>query len=210
MKRNRQVFITILSLLLLLVIHHVSADVVSAKYADGSYDVTYEVLRADNDSASIADGYFVKPATLIVEGSNSYIQLTVKSSDMVKSLTGPYGKANLVSENKSANTKVYKFQINDVTKPVEMGMHIVVDVEEIQYDTTHKARFVFNTDEVKEGTASAGKTGGADNGSPSTTEDNPKTGDETPIVLFAVLLLGSGLLIARHFIVNKQNKKGEV
>src|SRR5690625_1752556 len=58
---------------------------VFAEEEDGLYSIEYEVLKADSDSTSIGNDYFEKPATLIVEGGEKHIQLTVNHSDYVKS-----------------------------------------------------------------------------------------------------------------------------
>lgn len=65
------------------------AQKASAAIADGTYSVDYQVLQGNNNSASIANGYFVSPATLTVENGTQYIQLTMTDSHMVQSLAGP-------------------------------------------------------------------------------------------------------------------------
>src|SRR5690625_6054831 len=73
---------------------------VLAEEEDGLYSIEYEVLKADSDGTSIGNDYFDKPATLIVEGDEKHIQLTVNHSDYVKSLSGPHGEVSIISEDK--------------------------------------------------------------------------------------------------------------
>src|SRR5699024_3145707 len=88
-----------------------------AAYADGSYEISYEIKEAGNDNTSIEDGYFSKPATLTIEGGAQYIQLTLTSSDMIKSLSVEGTPVDVVSD--SGDTRVVKFKVNgDLTKPV--------------------------------------------------------------------------------------------
>src|SRR5690625_6579680 len=75
-----------------------TGSVFAAEEEDGLYSIEYEVLKADSDGTSIGNDYFDKPATLIVEGDEKHIQLTVNHSDYVKSLSGPHGEVSIRSE----------------------------------------------------------------------------------------------------------------
>lgn len=174
-------------------------DTASAAIADGTYQINYEMKEANSANTSIADGYFSKPATLTVENGVKHIQLTVTGSDMIKSLSAPSGPVSVVSE--SGDTRVVKFKVDgDLSQPVAMDMHIVVpDL----YDTTHTARAIFDVS----GLASASDDGEevaneGDNGEGATTSDdsekevdNPRTGDNSQIALYVMLLIGSAVAI---------------
>ncbi len=173
------------------------AGSVFAAIADGTYEVNYEMKESGNNNTSIADGYFSKPATLTVENGVQYIQLTVTGSDMIKSLSGPSGPVDVVSE--SGDTRTVKFRVDgDLSQPVSMGMHIVVpDL----YDTEHTARAVFDVG----GLPTAGEGGGSSEGETSNDTatpggeepvDNPPTGDSTPIGMYVALLVGSVAVFA--------------
>lgn len=206
MKNKMSSIMAIITCAFLLVFGTLSVDSVSAALADGTYSIeNYQVLKADSNAASIANGYFLKPAKLIVEDGTNYVQLTIKESNMVQSLTGPYGKAVVVSEDKAKQHITVKFKVEDISKAVTVGMHIIVDAEEIQYDTTHKARLVFDeptstgTTNTNTNTAPSNEPTNQDKETSGTVE-NPKTGDEMPIVLFSLLLIGSGMMVARKFV----------
>lgn len=115
---------------------------IHAEIKDGTYDVNYEMKEAGNDNTSIADGYFSKPATLTVDGGVQYIQLTITSSSMVKSLSAPSGPVDIVREDEGNETRTVKFREDgDLSEPVSMEMHVVVpDL----YDMEHTARAVFD------------------------------------------------------------------
>ncbi|HLR14757.1 MAG TPA: NEAT domain-containing protein [Bacillota bacterium] len=176
------------------------AGSVFAAYADGTYQISYEIKEAGNDNASIADGYFSKPATLTIQDGAQYIQLTLTNSDMIKSLSVEGTPVEVVSD--SGDTRVVKFKVSgDLTQPVNMEMHVVVpDL----YDTTHGARAVFDVSNVPAQEANGGggeatedssnETGTAD-GEP---VDNPPTGDETPIAMYIALLVGSIAVFALY------------
>ncbi|AOV06945.1 NEAT domain-containing protein [Sporosarcina ureilytica] len=171
------------------------ASPVSAQIADGTYKVNYEMKEAGNANTSIADGYFTKPATLTVENGVQYIQLTVTGSNYVKSLSTPAGPVSVVSENTANQTRTVKFRVNgDLSQPLNMDMHIVVPD---MYDMTHTARAVFNVSGLPQAGAATGATNGekssANNGAE--TVANPKTGDNTPIGMYALLMLGSAIAL---------------
>src|SRR5690625_3535596 len=123
----RHVLISFLSVIVLVfsltALPSVSA---AATFADGTYDISYEIKEAGNNNTSIADGYFVKPGKLIVENGKNYVQLKVTNSEWIKSLSGPYGAATNVSEDKANNTRVIKMQVGDLSQAVDLKMHIVV------------------------------------------------------------------------------------
>src|SRR5690625_6478854 len=136
---------------------------VFAEIADGSYQVNYEMKEKSSDSASIADGYFSKPATITGKDGVKNIQLTVTGADMIKKLVAPSGSVSVVSDN--GDTRTVKFRVDgDLSQPVPLEMDIVVpDL----YDTTHTARAVFDVSGLPE----AGAT-------PTTEDSEETTGNE--------------------------------
>src|SRR5690625_3817534 len=185
---------------------------VFAEEEDGLYSIEYEVLKADSDSTSIGNDYFEKPATLIVEGGEKHIQLTVNHSDYVKSLSGPQGEVGIVSEDKEKKERVVKFEVDELSKPIEMEMNISFEIENQDKDQTHKERIDFKTDSMKpverkakkadksEATDDKDDKNDKDNKKEvkeekEEQEENPPTSDNTPIALFAFLLIVSSLAL---------------
>lgn len=161
-----------------------------ANIADGTYQINYEMKESGSDNTSIADGYFMKPATLTVKDGVKHIQLTVTSSSMIKSLSAPSGPVNVVSEDEANETRTVKFQVGDLSQPVKMDMHIIVpDIPEMPggYDMEHAARAVFDVS----GLTAAGEEGATTSGDSGEEVVNPPTGDSTPIALYVTLLLSS-------------------
>lgn len=167
-----------------------TTNVVSAAtFENGTYNIPFELKEAGTNNASIADGYFSKPAKLIVENGVNYIQLTTTESDWIKSISGPHGSATVISE--SGNTRTVQFEAGNLSNPVNLKMHVVVpkEVAGMEYDNHHSVRAAFNTNGIP--TASTGqaevKEVNAENGSVT----NPKTGDSSSIGLYISLLLVS-------------------
>ena len=197
-----------LVMMLAAIIFTLVATPVSAQIADGTYQVPYEMKEKSSDNTSIADGYFVSPATLTVENGVQTVTLTVTGSNYIKSLSTPAGAVSVVSEDSTNETRTVSFRVDgDLSQALNMDMHIVVpDL----YDTVHTARAVFNVSGLPQAGAQAGTDAGetetATSGDKSdvTNEtatsggevvENPKTGEETPVVLYTVLLLVSGIAL---------------
>ncbi|MHA6252420.1 NEAT domain-containing protein [Oceanobacillus sp. CAU 1775] len=125
-----------------------TASPVFAKIADGTYDISYEMKEASSNNTSIADGYFTKPAKLIVENGVQTIQIHLTGSNYIKSLSAPSGPVTIISENAANKTRDVRFKVDgDLSKPLSMQMHIVVPADELPpngYDHVFTARAVFN------------------------------------------------------------------
>ncbi len=166
---------------------------VFAAYADGSYDVPVEIKEDGTNNTSIADGYFNSNAKLVVENGTNYIQLTVSSAEYVKSVSGPNGEAQVISE--SGNTKTLQLQVGDLSNPINLGMHIVVpeEVAGMEYDNNHSTQAIFDVSGVPAASTDGGETTEKTSSETGAGEavDNPPTGDSTPIAMYVALLVGS-------------------
>ena len=189
--------VMVLAALILILI----AAPVSAQIADGTYHVHYEMKEKSSDNTSIADGYFQSPATLTVENGVQTITLTVTGSNYIQSLNAPSGPVTVVSENEANETRTVKFRVDgDLSQPINMGMHIIVpDL----YDQTHTARMVINTSGLPEAgsntSTEANTSGEAVASGEGEVVENPKTGENSSIALYAALLVASiiGLVAIR-------------
>lgn len=133
---------------------------VAADLSDGTYVVEYEMLQADNDSVSIANDYFEKPATLTVDDEAQYIQFTVNRSDWVKVLEAADGESFVdvvvVSEDPENDQRVIAFKVDgDISEPVFMQMHIVIKDMEPAYDHKYTVRLNFDMETIQETDAPA-------------------------------------------------------
>lgn len=177
----------------------------AASFKNGTYDVSYEIKEAGGSSTSIADGYFLKPAKITIENGTYYAQFTVKNAEWIKSVSGPYGAATVVSTDKANDRKVLKLRVSDISSPVDLSMHIVVpeEVAGMEYDNNHKAKAVFNTSDIPTGSNDSSGTNDSTTNTSVTPEQNPKTGDEAPIIIFALLFVGAGLFLVRKVAFSK-------
>lgn len=158
-----------------------------AQIADGTYSVPYSIKEAGNNNVSIADGYFNKPAKLIVKNGEQHVQMTINQADYVKSLSN----SSVVSE--SGNTRVVQMKVNDLSQPVTLNMHVVVpeEVAGMPYDNHHKARAFFDVSGLDSSSGTSGNESESGVTATGDSVENPPTGDNTSIALYVTLLLAS-------------------
>ncbi|EJS78178.1 heme uptake protein IsdC [Bacillus cereus] len=208
----------------------------SAKLADGTYDINYVIQKAENESASMANDYFEKPAKLVVKNGEMRVQVPMNHSAWITEFKAPengnFVDAKVISKEESADKRTVEFKVDDLAKPLGVKIHVVVP--SANYDHHYTIRFAFDANV---------KAVGGDNGVVATTNnndqaktdpqvkeektkvenkeanketkketnesgnaektDNPKTGDEARIGLFAVLLLISGVFLIRKVKLSK-------
>ncbi|RVU61080.1 heme uptake protein IsdC [Bacillus thuringiensis] len=201
---------------------------VSAQLADGTYDINYVIQKAENDSASMANDYFSQPAKLVVKNGEMKVQVPMNHSAWITEFKAPengnFVDAKVVSKDEAADKRTVEFKIDDLSKPLGVKIHVVVP--SANYDHHYTIRFAFdanvkvvggdngaaattkNNDQTKTDTQvkeektkvenkETNKDTKNENGKAEKT-DNPKTGDEARIGLFAVLILISGVFLIRN------------
>ncbi|MEB9908464.1 heme uptake protein IsdC [Bacillus anthracis] len=195
---------------------------VSAQLADGTYNINYVIQKAENDSASMANDYFEKPAKLIVKNGEMRVQIPMNHSAWITEFKAPengnFVDAKVVSKDEAADKRTVEFKIDDLSKPLGVKIHVVVP--SANYDHHYTIRFAFDANvqavggenkattvtknndqtktdtQVKEEVKKEESKGTNESGKAEKT-DNPKTGDEARIGLFAVLILISGIFLIR-------------
>lgn len=222
-------FLVLTSVIVLLLPYSINADT-----EDGYYEIDYEVLNADNDSVSVANDYFDKPAVLIVDGDNRTVQLSINHSQWVVGLQAPkdddYVEVEVLSEDKEDEEdekRIVQFDVeddHDFSEPVEMKMHIVVDVLEEDYDHEYTARFDFDETSMKEvdaplfeveeeetneeNASEIEETDGEDSTTDSATDDDTadeeKSGVNAGTMIVIVLLVGIAIILIYSFAFKKK------
>ena len=189
----------------------------ASTYADGEYDLPFTVLKGDSDESSMTNDYLVSPAKLIVENGKNNVQLTLKNSSWWQDFTVASGSVSVISE--ANDIRVVQFEVGDLDQILNSKIHVIVP--DIDYDNKYDVRFQFDTSGLtanggneaeKEDNDSNETDKDNENGSNSETdedkgstggkaEENPPTGDHSPILLLSVVLLGSGFFLFRRFAV---------
>ncbi|OPH58150.1 heme uptake protein IsdC [Paenibacillus ferrarius] len=193
--------------------------------SDGTYKIDYLITKAENDSASMANDYFEKPAVLQVKNGAVTAEIQMNHSKWITifktAIGSDFTSAEVAKSDKTEDTRVARFQIEDLNKPLLAKIHVTVP--DIDYDHDYTIRFLFDLKSLKStggvqgagkaqeaggSTAAAGSTSTSPLAKPSsgitqTTVNtgqqkpvvNPQTGDDAPIAMFAGLFLLSGVTI---------------
>lgn len=128
-----------------------AAAVAASDYESGTYTIDYTVLKAENDSASMANDYWEKPATVIVDQGKLTVRMKINHSQWVtdfKTKTGSgYDDVKVISTDEKADTRVTEFAVTSLEEPLLSKIHVTV--ESIDYDHDYTIRFRFDLDTLK-------------------------------------------------------------
>lgn len=186
----------------------------AAALTDGEYSINYSVLRADSDSASMADGYFKKPAKLIVENGVHKVQVGISTSAITEFKVGG---ANVTEISKSGDSSVVQFNVSSLNSPTAGEIHVIV--EDQNYDHWYTIRFDFDESTAKALSSQTTSTASDETNTTSDTEtaatsstaketttekvENPRTSDMSEITIYTVLMIVSvGIIVIS--IVNRK------
>ncbi|TRZ35692.1 heme uptake protein IsdC [Niallia circulans] len=212
---KQNVAIKIVAILAIFTLLSVGASnkTLAASLADGEYSINYSVLRADSDSASMADGYFKKPAKLIVENGVHKVQVGISTSAITEFKVGG---ANVTEISKSGESSVVQFNVSSLNSPTAGEIHVIV--EDQNYDHWYTIRFDFDestanalssqttsTASDATNTTSDTETAASSTAKETTTEkvENPRTSDMSDITIYTVLMIVSvGIIVIS--IVNRK------
>ncbi|MDM5236221.1 heme uptake protein IsdC [Bacillus cereus] len=208
----------------------------SAKLADGTYDINYVIKKAEDDSASMANDYFEKPAKLVVKNGEMRVQVPMNHSAWITEFKAPengnFVDSKVISKDEAADKRTVEFKVDDLSKPLGVKIHVVVP--SANYDHHYTIRFAFDAnvkavggdnnaavvtktddqtkkdgqvkeeqkkEDSKETNKDANK--GTNESGKAEKTDNPKTGDDARIGLFAALVLISGVFLVRKVKLSK-------
>ncbi|MCR6111479.1 heme uptake protein IsdC [Bacillus sp. A301a_S52] len=179
--------------------------------ADGTYTIQYTVLHAENDSASMANDYWEKPATITVANGQMRAQMTINHSSWVTEFkvpnNGGFQDVTVISADEAADKRVVEFPISSLSTPLESKIHVTV--EDIDYDHDYTIRLSFDLDslqtvslaesasnETEVTTDNTTSTNGEiSNNTESGSTENPETSDNH-VILWGALMLAALTVLA--------------
>lgn len=132
-----------------------SNEMAFAEVEDGTYEIHYEIIHAETESASIANDYFEKPAILFHKDGESYIRFTVNHSDWIQEIQTPLADDFVDVEVKSEDAEedmrdvVFKVEQDDLSEPIMFKMHVIVKEIDPPIDSHYTARFAFDADSLE-------------------------------------------------------------
>ncbi|MDI4646972.1 heme uptake protein IsdC [Cohnella hashimotonis] len=158
--KKKAAWIWVVALLLTLSLPF-SGDIAQAAQADGAYTIDYQILQAENDSVSMANDYWEKPATVVIDNGNVQIQMTINHSQWVTAFKVPgsgggYINTRILSKDAKADTRKVVFAVSELpSSPMLSKIHVTVP--DIDYDHDYTIRFDFKADSLKLVKEGAGK-----------------------------------------------------
>ncbi|WP_421617284.1 heme uptake protein IsdC [Brevibacillus sp. TJ4] len=149
--RRQKPFLLSLAALLYMVTLLIAPTVQAADaLQDGTYTIQYNVLQANNDSVSIANDYWEKPATLLISQGAITVQMKINHSAWVTQFKVPRGEefvdVDVISTDAATDTRVVQFQAADISRPLHAKIHVTVP--SINYDHDYTIRFSFDTNSI--------------------------------------------------------------
>jgi len=129
--------------------------------AKQEFELPLDVLQVENDDKSATAQYVKTPAKIVIEDGKTFAYVTLLSSNWWQSLkvqtTQPgtfaqtnFANAELISEDKAANTRLVKFEVQDLKKELNAKIHIIVTgVPGLgEYDHSYDIRLKFDSSKV--------------------------------------------------------------
>ncbi len=112
----------------------------SSGLANGTYSLKYDVLKAENNSVSMANDYFEKPAKLYVKNGKMTMQVQLNHSEWTTQFKVKYkGKimdTKVIQSNSKKDTRIVQFPIADIKNPIVSKIHVTVSSYNYDHDYT--------------------------------------------------------------------------
>jgi heme-binding NEAT domain protein len=145
--------------------------------ANGEYTIDFKVLKDGTNETSVMNGYTAKPATVFINGNDTYVEVTLTQSDWIKVFqtrqNGTFVDAEVVSEDPEANTRIVRFPVEDLATKLDAYTHVVIPM--INYDNWYTVQFQF--DETSLTPVNVEQPGEEENGQPEEEVTEPGEGE---------------------------------
>ncbi|AOK89842.1 NEAT domain-containing protein [Paenibacillus polymyxa] len=136
--------------------------------ADGTYSIHFDALHATKDQKSAMGQYLLSPATLTALKGKYEASFTIKDSATVTEFkteqNGTLTDADIVSEDKNANTRVVKFKVADLDAILNAQVHVSTTYPGGVYEMDHKLRLQFDRSSIAVKGTDGGTTPVTENG----------------------------------------------
>jgi heme-binding NEAT domain protein len=200
-KRNPFLFIAFAYMAVLLLVPGAAA---ATDLDEGTYSIDYTVLQVANDSVSIANDYFLKPAILTVDKGKQLIEITISHSEWVKSLKAAEGESfvdvDVVNEDNANDTRTVTFEVGtDLSQPINMQMHIHIASMVPVYDHKYTVRYDFDVTSIEAINPPPVKSSELE------PEEIPSKSNTALIYFLMGLLVVTSIFLARKFIFSKKH-----
>jgi heme-binding NEAT domain protein len=203
MRKTLKIFLPMLiAVFALLQISQANVVEAATTYKDGEYTIPFTVLKADGSGSSETNDYIAQSAKLIVKDGQNYMQMTQKNASWWQNYT--VGGSGVTTISDGGDTRVVQVAVANPSQLVNGNISVKATVDgKVLYEGSHDVKLKFDVSGVPVADGSTSTAAAASDNKNAAKEDNPKTGDNAPIILFAVALAASGLFLGRKFIFSK-------
>ncbi|URJ50291.1 NEAT domain-containing protein [Paenibacillus polymyxa] len=136
--------------------------------ADGTYSIQFDALHATKDQKSAMAQYLLSPATLTALKGKYEASFTIKDSATVTEFKTEQNRtltdADIVSEDRNANTRVVKFKVADLDAILNAQVHVSTTYPGGVYEMDHKLRLQFDRSSITVKGTDGGTTPVTENG----------------------------------------------
>ncbi|MCM3633829.1 NEAT domain-containing protein [Paenibacillus camelliae] len=135
-----------------IVLLHAPQSFAAGELADGEYTIDFEILKGDpkDDSTSLANGYWNKPATLIIKNSKISVRTVINKDAWVTEFSTKQGSSftetKVISRNTDKDTRLVEFKISSLSEDLVATMS--VDIPSQNYYHSYETRFRFYPDTI--------------------------------------------------------------
>lgn len=190
-----------------------------AALEDGTYTIDYTVMHGTDPSASIANDYWEKPATLQVENGAITVEMTLNHYAWITEFktprNGSFQDVTVLSEDAANDKARVQFPLTGISEMTEAKIHVVVP--DIDYDHGYTVRFDFDESSLTQTASAATETnddeplGAAQSSEDNSNtanqqetkqENNPQTSDAAPVAL----LIGIAIISAIVLLINRRKQ----
>ncbi|MED3355234.1 NEAT domain-containing protein, partial [Bacillus thuringiensis] len=118
---------------------------------DGEYSINFKALKDQTDEISMMNTYTKSPGVLKVKDGKKYVSFTLTNSSWITKFefekNGSFVDANVISEDKKADTRVVEVEVNDLSK--KLNAKVKVDIDSMNYHHFYDIQFAFDKGSIK-------------------------------------------------------------
>ncbi|MED3347168.1 NEAT domain-containing protein, partial [Bacillus thuringiensis] len=118
---------------------------------DGEYSINFKALKDQTDEISMMNTYTKSPGVLKVKDGKKYVSFTLTNSSWITKFefekNGSFVDANVISEDKKADTRVVEVEVPDLSK--KLNAKVKVDIDSMNYHHFYDIQFAFDKGSIK-------------------------------------------------------------
>jgi heme uptake protein IsdC len=193
MKKIARMVVTIGFALLLTVLQANNKAQAAELPSDGTYTASYTVLENGSSSASIANDYFDKPATITAKDGKYTVQLQLNHSKWITAFSAGSGNSTLSSDT-AADTRVVQFTVSSLAQAFDASIKVDIDDNDMDYHHSYTIQLSFDLTSAAlvSSTASATTSAATDTATSSSTATSTQSSSVTSSASVANPNTGAG------------------